>query len=180
MNIVRLQWSEDEQTCISESMVKARRAESTPSIRTVAENLVVQVNDGKHITFKVGDNAFNADELPTSLRGYSDGFARCAAAEESSQAAVNAQVNTKLGELSAQIQALKGTIASNTAATEANAKAAEAIHPKVADLGTKAGEKTEDTVTAVSERADAIEKAAKALTTKVGELDLQLNPPCEG
>ena len=51
----------------------ARRAESTPSIRTVAENLVVQVNDGKHITFKVGDNAFNADELPTSLRGYSDG-----------------------------------------------------------------------------------------------------------
>ena len=34
-------------------------------------------------------------------------------------------------------KALKGTIASNTAATEANAKAAEAIHPKVADLGTK-------------------------------------------
>ena len=31
-------------------------------------------------------------------------------------------------------KALKGTIASNTAATEANAKAAEAIHPKVADL----------------------------------------------
>ena len=54
------------------------------------------------IQYRYSDGTLAAIRL-----GFEQGFARCAAAEESGQAAVNTQVSSQLGALSSEITALK-------------------------------------------------------------------------
>ena len=136
-----------------------------------------------------------------ALRGYSDGtlsalrlgfeqgYAKCAATEESSQAAINAQFTTKLGELSAEVTALKATAAANKAAAEKNAGIADQVNDKIApqitalDTAVKAVKKdvllVSDSAEELTERADSLENTTDHLTKTLKALNLQVNPPCQ-